>query len=55
MVSTKSATFVVFKWSGPFELQPSKSPDFECFRILNGQISDPHCTSKLMRSHFIYR
>ena len=28
---------------GPFEIQPSKGPDFECFRILNGQISDPHC------------
>ena len=24
----------------PFEIQPSKSPDFKCFRILNGQISD---------------
>ena len=27
----------------PFEIQPSKSPDFKCFLISNGQISDPHC------------
>ena len=30
--------------TGPFEIQPSKNPDFECFWILNGRISDPHCT-----------
>ena len=24
----------------PFEILPSKSPDFKCFQILNGQISD---------------
>ena len=28
--------------TGPFEIRPSKSPDFKCFRILNGQVSDPH-------------
>ena len=40
--------FPVFRiWNlttyGPFEIQPSKSPDLECFRILNGRISDSHC------------
>ena len=25
----------------PFEIRPSKSPDFKCFQILNGQISVP--------------
>ena len=44
----------VFKWLGniakawpienrAIEIQPSKGPDFQCFQILNGQISDPHC------------
>ena len=28
----------------PIEIWPSKSQDFKCFRILNGHISDPHCT-----------
>ena len=28
----------------PFEIRSWKSPDFKFFRILNGQISDPHCT-----------
>ena len=41
----KSAFFTVFKWPGPYEIQPSKSPDFNCFPILNGHISDPHYTS----------
>ena len=27
----------------PFEIGPSKSPDFKCFQIWNGRISDPHC------------
>ena len=40
-VQTKSTIFSGFEWSGPFEIWPSKSPDFECFRILNGRISDP--------------
>ena len=30
--------------TGPFEIRPSKSPDFKCFRISNGRISDPHCS-----------
>ena len=25
------------------EIWPLKSPDFKCFRIWNGSISDPHC------------
>ena len=29
--------------TGPFEIWPSKSLDFKCFRILNGRISDSHC------------
>ena len=28
--------------TGPFEIQPSKSPDFKCFWFSNGRISDPH-------------
>ena len=32
--------------SGPLEIQPYKSPDCECFLILNGRISDPHCNNK---------
>ena len=27
----------------PFEILSLKSPESECFRILNVQISDPHC------------
>ena len=30
----------------PFEIRPSKSLDFKCFEISNGQISDPHCTTR---------
>ena len=27
-----------------FEILPSKGRDFECFQILNDEISNPHCT-----------
>ena len=30
----------------PIEIRPSKYLDFEGFRILNGRISDPHCSVK---------
>ena len=29
--------------TGPFVIWPSKSPYFECFGILKGLVSDPHC------------
>ena len=31
----------------PFEIQPSKSPDFNRFRTLYDQISDPHCKDEI--------
>ena len=30
--------------TGPFEIRPAKSLNFKCFQILNGWISDPHCS-----------
>ena len=37
----------------PFEIPPSKSPDFKCFWILNVQISDPCCSkyNTILRDH----
>ena len=34
---------LVFKWFGLAKAWPSKSPDFKCFQISNGRISDPQC------------
>ena len=31
----------------PFEIQPSKSPDFKCFQFSNGRISDTHSINVL--------
>ena len=54
-----------FEWSGfwkvetiaiaktrPFEIWPLKSPDFKCFWIFNGQISDPQCISVKLSSFY---
>ena len=35
---------------GLFEIRPSKSPNFKCFLISNGQISDPHCSPEFWAS-----
>ena len=33
---------------GPFEIRPSKIPDFKYFQISNGRISNPHCIVKCL-------
>ena len=39
----------------PFAIQPSKSPDFKCFRISNGWISDPHCNCNILLADWFAR
>ena len=41
MVGTKVIAIARPFETGPFEIQPSKSPDFKSFLILDGHISDP--------------
>ena len=41
MVGTIDIPFKIIKIR-PFEIRSSKIPDFKCFKILNGRISDPN-------------
>ena len=36
----------------PFQIWPAKSPDFKCFQVSNGWISDSHCIKAKFKDPF---